>query len=395
MPGVALYLEVPREDPLGFGFFLRSFGLGLGMNQALRGLGGPAKAKPITKRIVAFVNDPAGLPDPGRLDGWEPDPPARRGAAPNWMLAAKGLITFGNLPKDKPHILAGTLIAALDQELRLTLGINLWLFTSPNETTQTDFLASPAARGAMQISPREQKAFGFFRTLPNPKLGKDCPALLAQVLNNVQTTLAFLADRNGFLVEVGWPWQTRARLPLPSPLKGELTAGFRFGVYRGVTCFALNYAIDIALDAEAGIDFKTPLGTAGAKFVVKGSGYFRASFVGAIDEAFRPQLLGDVRVGATVRVGVEAHADFSKKITRWLKIKLRIRIKASFNLSITAALTAAMDRDGLGFVGDAQVSVSVSGYRIAGTVPFELGRDRVEAVRARLAEIMPPPILGN
>lgn len=391
---LALNTTVGIEAPLGYGFYLRAFGLGLGIFRSLRNLGGASRELPITRRILKFVDDPNGLPDPADDRGWEPDTPARPGKTPpNWMIVGKALITFGKLAPDKPHLFAGTLLAAIDHTGKVTLGVNDWLFTSPNETKQAEFLARPVSRGAIQYDPDAGKVFGVFRTLPNPKLGSQAPPLIGQVLAVYQTQLMFLADRNGFLVEAGWPWETRVTLPLPSPLRGSLTSGYRFGIYRGVVVTQLNFAIDLQLDAGAGIDFKTPLGSAGAKLTVRGSGYFRCSLVGALDEEFRPSVLGDVRVAATVEVGVQAHAELSRKITKWCKIRLRIRINASFNLSITAALAAALEADGVpAFTGDADVSVSVSGYRIAGQVPFQCRSEKVESTRRRLEEILPTPI---
>ncbi len=393
VPSMALYLGADIDASLAFGFFLRNLGLGVGIFQALRGLDSANKALPMPQRVIKFVDDPLGIPSPATIDSWVPDPPDKPRGRLNWMLVAQALITYGKLPPDKPHVLAGTLLVALDEELTLTAGTNIWLFASPEEIVRPDFLANPAARGAMQISPREGKVFGYFRTLPNPKMGSQAPPVLGEVLSRVQTSYMFLADRNGFLTEVGWPWETRADLELPSPYRGELTSGYRFGLYRGVVVFGLNYGIDVKVDAEAGIDFNTPLGSAGAHLSVHGSGYFRASFVGALDQAFRPYLLGDVRLVATVSVHAEAHVELSRKITRWLKIRLRINLSASFNLSITAALAAAMDSTGaLGFSGDAHVSVCVGGYRISGQVPFQFNPDLVGAVRDRLNEILPPSV---
>jgi peptidoglycan hydrolase-like protein with peptidoglycan-binding domain len=399
VPSLALYLGAAIDAPLVFGFYLRGLGMGLGIFQGLRGLRkADAGDKSITQRVISFVDDPRGLPDPGTLEAWQPDAPETVRSRLNWMLVAQALITYGKFPPDKPHVITGTLLGALDQDLTLTLGTNIWLFASPEEVTKPDFKPRPVARGAMQLSPREGKVFAYFRTLPNPKMGPTAPELVTKVLDVVQTSCMFLADGNGFLTEVGWPWETRvdaAKIGLPSPLKGELSAGFRFGVYRGVVTFGLNFGIEVQMKADVGFDFDTPLGSAGAHLSVNGSGMFRASFVGAIDQAQRPYLLGDVRVAAQVSVQVEAHCELSKKITRWCRIRLRIRFRESFNLSVTAALAAAMNSDGLGFSGDAHVSVCVSRYRISGRVPFQFNPDRVGAVRKRLDEILPKPITAE
>jgi hypothetical protein len=397
IPTMALYVGIGYEAPLAFGFFLRNFGLGMGVYQALRGLGRADDPTPISTRIERFVSDPRGLPNPGDSNSWEPDPPERPGRGPTHvMLVGQALITFLRLPPDKAHILAGNLLAALDQRGRLTLGLNVWLFTSPDEVGQAEFQSRPAARGAMQIDAQAGQVYGSFRTLPNPKLGRDTPPLVGDVLGAVQTTLRYVADKNGFLVEVGWPWETRVSIPLPSPFSGELTTGFRYGVYRGVTVYGLNYAVNVGIDASAGIDFHTPLGSAGCHLSVKGSGFFRAQFVGALDPAFRPYLLGDLRVHASINVVAEAHVELSKKITRWFKLRLRIKFRASFDLTVDAALAAAMDSDGsIGMTGDLSVSLCVQGYHLSGTVPLRLRDDLIPTVRDRLAQILPGPISGG
>ena len=249
----------------------------------------------------------------------------------------------------------------------------------------------------MIVSTQEGKVAGFFRTLTNPKLGRQAPELLGQVLGAVETSLTFLADKNGFLVEVGWPWETRVDLsristPLGSALKGELTSGFRYGVYRGVVCYGLNFGVDVVLAGEVGIDISTRIGNAGATLSASGSGYFRASFVGALDQALRPLLLGDVRVDTHINVRAEAHASLSKKITRWFRLRISINISASFDLAVSAALATALDSGGVGFLGDVSVSVSDKGYRMAGRIPFSLQAERIDSTKQALDALLPPSI---
>ena len=103
-----------------------------------------------------FVDDPDGLPNPRTLAAWVPDPPAKRSDFPHWMLVANGLITLNKLPMDKPHTLLGSVLIALDHQLQLTVGVNIWLFASPNETRSREFQRNPVARGAIAFSPRER-----------------------------------------------------------------------------------------------------------------------------------------------------------------------------------------------------------------------------------------------
>jgi len=396
VPTVAVYFEADYELPLFAEFYLRSLGIGIGINQALRGLKPEPNAGPLPQRISKFVDDPEGLPNPRTLSAWIPDPPKKRSDLPHWMLVANGLITLTKAPMDRPHTLLGSVLVALDHQLQLTVGVNVWLFASPNEVRSREFQRNPVARGAIAFSPREKTLSAYFRTLPEPKLGKDAPELVSKVLKNVRTSLRFQADRNGVLYEVGWPWETEIDIPSPplqAPLRGRLTSGYRYGLYRGVLVYGLNFAITVGFDAGVGVNFSTPLGSAGASLKVTGSGYLRCSFNGALDTSrLQPYLLGDVRVGATVNVKAEAHVSLSKKISRWFKIRLRIDFSASFNISITAALTAALDSDGIGFDGSAHVSVSVKGYRLAGRVAFKHREEKIESVRRQLERVLPPPI---
>jgi hypothetical protein len=394
VPSLAIYFATDLEVSLFAGFFLRSLGIGLGINQALDGL--QDKTEPLPKRLTKFVDNPKGLPEPRRIESWVPNPPASASGRVNWMLVATGLITLGNLPANIEHPLAGSILLAIDQDLDIVAGINLWLFCSPEQTKQPQFFTKPVARGAIAISPREEKVFGLFRTIKNPKLTDKAPPILAQVLNQVDTSLMFLADRNGFLLEVGWPWETRITYQYGPLLRGTLTSGFRFGIYRGLISFGLNFAINVILNAKADIEFDTPLGSAGASLSVYGEGYFRCSFIGAITPSFRPYLLGRVQLGATVQVRAEAHCEFSKKICG-IKIRLRISFSSSFKISISAALTAAMavDNDNkllIGFQGEARVAVSVAGYALAGKVPFRYQETKVTDVDTELKKILPRPV---
>ena len=292
MPSVAVYFEADIGlEPLFADFYLRSLGIGLGVNQGLRGLAQQYNDPPLplAQRLTKFVDNPQGLPNPRTLSAWVPVQPLTSSSKPSWMLVATGLITLTDEDFDTPHPIVGSVLVALDDQLQLTVGVNMWLFTTPNEAQSVEFQSNPVARGAIAYSPREQTLSAYFRTLPNPKLGGDVPDSVAQILSAVQTTFRLQADRNGLMVEVGWPWETQIKPTLPAPLRGVLTTGLRYGLYRSVLCFGLNYGIEVGLDASVGFNFNTPIGSAGASLKVSGSGVFRCSFSGAIDSKFRPR----------------------------------------------------------------------------------------------------------
>jgi hypothetical protein len=393
VPSIAVYLEADIDAALFAGFFLRSIGVGLGIYQALSGLE-PSDKRPLPQKIASLVNNPAGLPEPRRPEAWKPAPPASVGSGLNWMLVAAGLITFGKLPPDRPHPLAGSILLALDQDLQLVAAVNIWLFASPEDTRKNEFSYRPTGRGALGLSVKEKRIFAMFRTFKNPKLRDDAPPILKEVLSKVETTFLFSADRNGMLVEVGWPWETKiAGHALGEIIKGEMVSGFRFGIYQGVISFGLNYAVSIALEAERRIGFSTALGSAEASLSAKGKGMFRASFVGALDRSFNVYLVGDVRINASLSLTAAASVSFSKKITRWFKISLSIRFKATIQISISAALTAAMEPGpNLGFEGEAEVAISVSGYRLAGRLAFKYRPEVIQRTRNNIQRLLPPSL---
>ena len=390
VPSIALFVGADVEVALFAGFFLRQLGVGLGLRQAIRGLE-PSRV-PLSKKLINLVNNPAGLPDPRQIGAWVPVQPESAQSRLDWMFVARGLITFGKFPSNVAHTLAGSLLLSIDQDLQIVLASNIWLFCSPDETKNPAFIQRPVARGAIGISVKEERLFAIFRTLKNPRLTDDAPPLLKEVLSRVETTMMFSADRNGFLVEVGWPWETRMSYK-KGILSGELTSGFRFGIYRGVLSFGLNFGIVLELKASTSISFDAGLGQAEASLSVYGKGYFKASFAGALAKSgsqLQTYLLGDVRIGALLRLRAEASWSFRIRITRWIKITKRFSFSTSLDISLTAALTAALNPSfELAYQGEATVSVSVCGYRLQGRVKFGSNESQIEAVRTKLNQLLP------
>lgn len=380
-PSLAVFVERETEVELLYGFYLRRLGIGVGVRQALRGLEPNGSVSP-TKRLLKFVDNPAGLPDPIMVDNWKPVQRQKL----SWMLVGAGLITFGNLPEDEAHLIAGSFLLSIDQDLRLMLGANLWLFTSPRETRDARFIERPVARGAMELSVRDGYLRAYMRTIKGPRLGKQAPPLLAEVLSEVETTLFYQVDRNGFIAEIGWPWETRIKYKMGEIFKGSLQTGYRYGLYRGVLVYGLNFAMSVQLAASQSLSFGVRGASAEARLEVNGEADFRASFVGALDTTnMLGYLMGDVRLDALVSVRASARARI--KISKWIKIS--ISFSATLTVSIRAALTAAMDsRPTIGFEGTAQVAISVCGYGISGSVAFSYKPEVIGKVRETLNDLL-------
>jgi hypothetical protein len=391
VPSLAVFLETDIDAALFAGFFLRSLGVGLGIYQALDGLG-PDPNQTLPQKIGSLVDNPAGLPVPRRPESWKPAQPQSVGSPLNWMVVANGLITLGKLPNDKPHPIAGSILLAVDQDLEIVAAVDLWLFASPDDTGRVEFSAKPVGRGAIGLSVKEQRLFAKFRTLKKPRFRDDAPPLLKEVLDKVETSLFFSADRQGMLVEVGWPWETRIQgHTLGNLVRGELVSGFRFGLYQGVVSFGLNYAVSIELKAETRVGFNTRLGGAEALLSAKGKGMFRASFAGALDRQFRSYLVGDVRIQSTLALTAKASVSLSKRFSRWFKISVSINFSVTIQISIAAALKAAMEPGpNLGFTGEAGVAISVCGYRLAGRLAFKSRSEVIGRVQKQINNLLPP-----
>lgn len=384
VPSLAVFLEADFDAALFAGFFLRRIGAGLGLRQGLRGL--KDDGRPLSDRIVSLVNDPAGLPEPRRGESWVPLRPDTERSALDWAFVATGLITFGKQPPDQPHTFAGTVLLAIDRRLDLVLAVNAWLFTSPDDTLKAEFQQRPVVRGAVALSVRDRKLFAFFRSLPNPKMGDKAPALLRKVLEKAETTLSLSADQHGFLLEVGWPWETKVDYPI-GPFQGELRAGFRFGIYRGILTFGLNFAIALRLETREELS----AGPAKVALSVSGRGYFRAAFAGAVTRDFRTYLLGEASVGATLNIAASVSWSIRVKIG-WKKFSKTFRKNAKLSASVHAGVKAAITPDNrIGFTGTANLSLSVCGFRVSGRANFRyddhlIGEVESELNRLQLAQ---------
>lgn len=389
IPSLVVYVDTDRSDPLGYGFYVRRFGVGFGLYQGLGKLGEERDQLTMAQRIQKFVDGPRGLPNPGSLSSWEPTPPARAGDQLRWVLVGSGQISFGLLPTDRDHLMVGALIVALDERFDVLAGVNVWFFASPNDARSDAFYAAPALRGALGLSPREGRLYGRFRTLPNSKMGKSAPDLLKQALNAIQASVTIYADRNGTLLEVGWPWELVGAYS-QGPFSGRLTGGYRYGLYRGTLGFGFNFSMDVQLRAEA----RFALGFAGLTASVGFSAHARALFVtqfsGALTDGFRPYLVGSVRVACTLSASVSCYLSVRNKIG-FLEFNLvLIDFSVTISLAIDAMLEAALTPAGIGFRGSVNVAFRVAGFSIGGVLPISSDPDRVDEARRVIDQLLPP-----
>jgi hypothetical protein len=392
LPSIAVYGEIQRNDHLGYGFFLRRVGVGLGVRQGLRGFSDPpAAGKPwptIAQRVQNAVDSPLGLPYPGSLESWLPLRPSLGG--PQYLLAGYGLVSFGIYAMDKDHPFVGSLVIAIDERLSIVAGLNAWLLASPDAAKTDEFLQRPAMKGALGFSPREQMLYGRFITMKDPRFGPTANgnaigALLRAALNSLPLACALYADAHGSIVEVAWPRQARFSSSL-GPASGSIEAGFRFGFYRGTQAVGLN----VKANAELKGGFEGDLGFANVSVSATATFELVASFGGAFTSSGQLYVFAQVSIAAALELAVHV----------WKRIRVRtffcsfdvtlFDVSASLRLTISASLAAAIVPDGIGFEGTVSVTLDVAGFGFRVGVRVAASEGRIGQAQRVISELMPP-----
>jgi len=389
-PSIAVYAATERNDSLGYGFFLRKVGIGVGIRQGLRGFSdepGQPTATNVAARVERVLKDPRGLPYPAHASSWQPLTPGQR---PEYVLVAYMLVTFGLLKPDVDHPLAASAVLAIDDNLDIILGINGWFVTSPENTGNDEYIARPAIKGALALSPREQVLYGRFMTLPGSKFGPTAEGnsmtlMLRKALDAVRLSVAMYADPRGALIEVGWPRNARFETTL-GPVRGWAEAGFRFGFYRGTQVVGLN----LAMQAEVGGSFSANMGFANVSLSVLARFQLQATFAGAVTSAGQYYVLADVMLSALLEISARAYKRI--RISGWgfsFTVTL-FDVSVTIAITATAVLQAAIVPSGLGFNGSVEVHIRVAGFGIGARVRIGASEGRVDEARRTIAALVPP-----
>lgn len=389
-PSIAVYASTERDDSLGYGFFLRKVGIGVGIRQGLRGFSdepGQPTSKNIAARVENSLKDPRGLPYPAHLSSWQALKPDQR---PEYVLVAYVLVTFGLLKPDVDHPLAASAVLAIDDNLDIIVGLNGWFVTSPDNTGNDEYIAHPAIKGALALSPREQVLYGRFMTLPNSKFGPTADSnplmrLLKNALDAVRLSVSMYADPRGALIEVGWPRNARFETSF-GPATGWAEAGFRFGFYRGTQVVGLN----LAVHAEIGGGFSQDMGFANVSLSVIARFQLQATFAGAVTSSGQYYVLAEVMLSALLEVS--AHVYKQIRISGWgFSFTCTLfDVSVTIGISATAVLQTAIVPSGLGFNGSVEVHIRVAGFGIGARVRISSSEGRVEEARSTIAALVPP-----
>lgn len=390
LPSIAVYAAMDRNDSLGYGFFLRKVGIGVGIRQGLRGFSdepGKPTADTIAARVERTLQDPRGLPYPAHLSSWQALAPGQR---PECVLVAYMLVTFGLLKPDVDHPLAASAVLAIDDNLDIIVGLNGWFVTSPDNTGDEAYIARPAIKGALALSPREQVLYGRFMTLPNSKFGDSANLnpmmrMLQTALDAVRLSVTMYADPRGALIEVGWPRSARFDLQL-GPARGWAEAGFRFGFYRGTQVVGLN----LAVQAEVSGGFSQDLGFANVSLSVLARFELQATFAGAVTTAGQYYVLAEVMLSALLEISARAYKRI--RISGWgfsFTVTL-FDVSVTLAISATAVLQTAIVPSGLGFNGSVEVHIRIAGFGISARVRIGSSEGRIDEARQTIAALVPP-----
>ncbi len=395
VPGFALAVEVatPSIPLFSTGFFLRSIGLGLGVNDTLSGLESGDQRSGVD-RVIALVRQPNGLPDPLLPDSWVPDPPDT-GSSTRWTIAGVGGISYGNLAENQDHPVVGRIVVAFDSRLELFIGANLWVFAAPAQVTEARYLARPLARAALMVFPHEPRVSAYAETLPNPMMGESVPEIVKAALTAGGTKLPELsidATPSAFEAKIGWPKEIRFNYDLGSLFHAEVTAGFRFGIAGGAMTFGLNLGAGLHVELHGGASFDTWAGAASADL----SAYLDVSadlaILGALArEGGRvvPYLAGQVHAAA----GLDVHASANCRLGGgWSPLQIDFsenRRLASVDLDGEVGFDGGTGPLALGARGRVSVSFTVCGYHLGGSMGFAWQEQRVDDARARIAALTP------
>jgi len=390
VPSIAVYASMERDDSLGYGFFLRKVGIGVGIRQGLRGFSdepGQPSALTIAARVERTLRDPRGLPYPAHLSSWQALLPGQR---PEYVLVAYMLVTFGLFKPDVDHPLAASAVLAIDDNLDIIVGLNGWFVTSPDNTGNDEYIAHPAIKGALALSPREQVLYGRFMTLPKSKFGETANLnpmmrMLQSALDAVRLSVSMYADPRGALIEVGWPRNARFEMQL-GPARGWAEAGFRFGYYRGTQVVGLN----LAVQAEVSGGFSQDMGFANVSLSVLARFQLQATFAGAVTSAGQYYVLAEVMLSALLEIS--AHAYKRIHISGWgfsFTVTL-FDVSVTLGISATAVLQTAIVPSGLGFNGSVEVHIRVAGFGIGARVRIGSSEGRIDEARSAINALVPP-----
>lgn len=397
VPSIAIYAEMQHDEHLAYNVFLRRLGVGVGIHQGLHGFNDDGNATSLTnddrnatsltQRIDHALRDPRGLPYPGTLSSWVPIYP--ESGKPQFLLVGYGLLSFGFLPMNKQHPLVGNLMVAIDDHLDIIAGINGWLFSAPDEVTTSAFMAAPAVRGALGLSPREKKLYGRFLTLPNSQMSRSAEQdpttqLLRQALNAGSLTAAVYTDPNGSLIEVGYPWEARFEMSL-GPARGVAQAGFRFGIYRGTQVIGLN----LAVKATANTGFSANLGFANVELSAQVDLELRASFAGVITERAEAYVFADIVARLMLALSARLHKTIR---IRGFGCSFSVTLfdaRASLHVALTAGLRAAIVPAGIGFDGYVSVALHIIGFGFSVSLRIASSAEHVNSAREKIDSLVP------
>jgi hypothetical protein len=388
-PSVVVYGSMDRTDSLAYGFFLRLVGIGVAINQGLRGFSDQdAFDKPMGLGLRVEKALRSGIADPGKPESWSPMKELDKQTF--YSLVAQAQVSYGLLSRDTDHPFMSTMVLSINDRLDIVAGVSGWLMVSPDDALRQEFIDAPAVRGAVGLSPREQVLYGRFMTMKNARFGPSAERnvvgkMLRDALNAAQLSTSFYCDPRGTLLEIAYPRQARFDFNL-GPANGLVEAGFRFGYYRGTHVVGMN----LAASAKVSTNFSADLGFANVELSATAAFLLQGSFAGALTNNGDAYILAELVISALFEISARLH----KRIRMsgfWGSFDVTLfDLRGSARITATASVSAALVPAGLGFDGSVTVWLDICGFGFSARLQISSDTARVSQARSRIYELVPP-----
>ncbi|WZP00300.1 hypothetical protein EP7_001929 [Isosphaeraceae bacterium EP7] len=363
VPNIALYGATDVSVPLFAGVVAKSFGVGLGINNRLAGVGERPNAEAVLANIDRI--------DPSRIEGWEF---VRRNG---FFLSIVGttVITSDEGPSDQINAYVAALVLCLDLDLNVVAAGKLWFSSSVDFVRRQDHWNRPALVGAIAMRPRDRVISAALESRARPAIEKN--EQLARVLNNGRIRLSFLLSPrlvDFHLHEVSYQ---------------DEFLGFQM-LYRGSFRLAvMDRTMLVILRESVTGRFDRQFEQRPGGFAASGALNIALEIAGLLS----PRGLAvygrlDVQLSLAVRAYFKHEWSITIRIGRWKK-------KFSYSLVVTLVSArvglglrgaVAFDESGrFGFDGAIAISVAIASFRLEISPSFRINEGLISEVQDRVA----------
>lgn len=379
-----LFAEADIPIPLFPGVVLRQMGLGLGVNQALRGFK-DLYAQP--DGVLSLMNDERGLPDPTRATDWEDS--GGFDQTDFSLVARTHIAPMAQGSGPFPYLAEALFYLQPTSDLCLAFTSNLWLFTGLDDVANDpEYRRRPVAQMVMVMYPRHGYLEARARTLRHPKM-KAAAQPVADALGVFQAEFWLKATPDLFLLRVG---EIRADLQVAGfSLHGSLLYAVRAA--SGQVLVLMRQELAGGFDLDWSIDF----GAGPFHFSAGLAIHARMAYSVLLAGGYLPSLgflfYGRLHVLVSVQLHVHLRVEFRLRIKiGWFRVTISwsFSVSASLSLCFEAELEAVVAQKDLALAGRGRLEFRVCGYGFSPSIDFHTGSSSaLERARAGLQPLLP------